>query len=190
MELVSVYEYLRSVLWQWSCTLSWVTFLIGSAPAHAQQAFLQTPISELFCLVKIYFLDKLKNWKFWNKRLHVYDQGLFNPVEDFTLWNQIYNTHTFCILVTMWGSRNHCSVTKLSSEGAVCYYVCPQLAQVFFFFSDLSLGISIPRLDICSSTSLRAGMILIKMMLSSGLTEVPCFHWPSWAIFSSCARSL
>ena len=40
---------------RWSHTLSSVTFLIGSAAVHAQQAFLQTPVSELFCLVKIFF---------------------------------------------------------------------------------------------------------------------------------------
>ena len=37
---------------------------------------------------------------------------------------------------------------------------------------DLSPGILISKLDICFSTSLRVGVILIKMMLYSGPTEV------------------
>ena len=50
-------------------------------------------------------------------------------------------------------------------------------------FSDLSLGILILKLDTCSSTSLRVEIILTKMMLSSGLTEVSGFCCLSSSIF-------
>ena len=68
--------------------------------------------------------------------------------------------------------RHNCPVSFVLFD---CRHLLKEISP---FFLDLLLDILILKLDICSSTSLRVGVILIKMMLYSGPTEVCIdFNW-------------
>ena len=150
--------------------LSWVVgFLIGSSAVRAQQAPFQTPISA-FSEKK-----KRKNGLQLTKICstidsQAYDHGLFSPVEDLSILSET----EFTTLSHPLFPRHSVRVKKSSfcDETVQWASSCLNLDPCWKIFPGLSLGILILKLDICFSTSLRVGVILIKMMLYSGPTEV------------------